>query len=82
MTTVSIATPPPAMPVLSTNWKDSAHYPDTRAICGSALVNLTFSKVGDVGIVRVDASRIDAAVAIQFKDLFSQIVIQMGIDRR
>jgi anti-sigma B factor antagonist len=43
-------------------------------------VNLTFSKVGDVGIIRVDASRIDAAVAIQFKDLFSQIVIQMGID--
>ena len=42
-------------------------------------MNLTFRKVGDAGIIRVLGPRIDAAVAIQFKDHFSRIALQMGI---
>lgn len=37
-------------------------------------MNLSFQEVGGVGVVRAHAARIDAAVAIQFKDRFSEIV--------
>lgn len=36
-------------------------------------MNLSFQEVGGVGVVRAHASRIDAAVAIQFKDRFAEI---------
>ena len=36
-------------------------------------MNLSFETVNGVGVVRAHAQRIDAAVAIQFKDRFSEI---------
>jgi anti-sigma B factor antagonist len=43
-------------------------------------VNLSFHMVDGVGVVRANAQRIDAAVAIQFKDRFSEIAGRLNRD--
>jgi anti-sigma B factor antagonist len=43
-------------------------------------VNLSFETVDGVGVVRAHAQRIDAAVAIQFKDRFSEITGKLDRD--
>ncbi len=41
-------------------------------------MNLSFHTVDGVGVVRAHAPRIDAAVAIQFKDRFSEVTGQLS----
>lgn len=41
-------------------------------------MNLSFNTVDGVGVVRAHGPRIDAAVAIQFKDRFSEITGELG----
>jgi len=43
-------------------------------------VNLSFETVDGLGVVRAHVQRIDAAVAIQFKDRFSDITGQLDRD--
>ncbi|KPQ16231.1 MAG: anti-sigma B factor antagonist RsbV [Rhodobacteraceae bacterium HLUCCO18] len=43
-------------------------------------MNLSFETVDGVGVVRAHVQRIDAAVAIQFKDRFSDITGQLDRD--